>query len=141
MKKTTLLNGPLSALIADLGHGDTICIGDAGLPVPEHVEKIDLALTRGVPSFFNTFDAVVSEMTVEAATLADELTESGSEFHQELQQRLQSLQSAQKNQIKQASVSHEHLKELTQQCKAVIRCGECTPYANIILTAGVSFQV
>ena len=36
-------------------------------------------------------------------------------------------------------VSHEAFKEKTAQCKAVIRTGEVTPYANIILCSGVSF--
>ena len=34
MKKTPLLNIALSRLIASLGHGDILVIGDAGLPVP-----------------------------------------------------------------------------------------------------------
>ena len=45
MKKTPLLNIALSRVIASLGHGDVLVIGDAGLPVPPGVELIDLALT------------------------------------------------------------------------------------------------
>jgi D-ribose pyranase len=37
-------------------------------------------------------------------------------------------------------VSHEKFKELTKKAKAVIRTGETTPYANIILHAGVIFK-
>ena len=36
-------------------------------------------------------------------------------------------------------VSHVELKEQTHDCKAVIRTGETTPYANIILQAGCIF--
>ena len=50
MKKTPLLNIALSRVIASLGHGDVLVIGDAGLPVPPGVELIDLALTAGVPA-------------------------------------------------------------------------------------------
>ena len=32
MKKTVLLNQPISAVIAGLGHMDTLVIADAGLP-------------------------------------------------------------------------------------------------------------
>ncbi|MBR6599629.1 MAG: D-ribose pyranase, partial [Oscillospiraceae bacterium] len=35
--------------------------------------------------------------------------------------------------------SHTQLKTLTKSCKAVIRTGETTPYANIILQAGCIF--
>ncbi|MGA9232004.1 MAG: RbsD/FucU domain-containing protein, partial [Exiguobacterium oxidotolerans] len=36
-------------------------------------------------------------------------------------------------------VSHEAFKELTKQAKVIIRTGEATPYANVILHAGVIF--
>ena len=36
-------------------------------------------------------------------------------------------------------VSHVELKERTFDCKAVIRTGETTPYANIILQSGCIF--
>ena len=36
-------------------------------------------------------------------------------------------------------VSHQQLKALTGDCKAVIRTGETTPYANIILQSGCIF--
>ncbi len=37
------------------------------------------------------------------------------------------------------TVTHEALKGMTREAKAVVRTGECTPYANVILQAGVSF--
>jgi D-ribose pyranase len=36
-------------------------------------------------------------------------------------------------------VAHEELKRLTASARAVVRTGECTPYANIVLIAGVTF--
>jgi D-ribose pyranase len=36
-------------------------------------------------------------------------------------------------------ISHEELKALTNKAKAVIRTGEFTPYANVVLEAGVVF--
>ena len=36
-------------------------------------------------------------------------------------------------------VSHEELKKMTMDCKAVIRTGETTPYSNIILQSGCIF--
>ena len=37
------------------------------------------------------------------------------------------------------AVSHEDFKRLTQQARVMVRTGECTPYANVILVAGVTF--
>ncbi|MBP5949488.1 D-ribose pyranase [Pseudomonas iridis] len=134
MKKTPLLNVALSRLIASLGHGDMVVIGDAGLPVPPGVELIDLALTHGVPDFVSTLKVVLSEMQVESHALAkeifdkqptaltalDELNEEGALGRRDL-------------------LSHEQFKVLSRQARAVVRTGECQPYCNIVLVAGVTF--
>ena len=41
--------------------------------------------------------------------------------------------------IKINEVSHSDFKNLTKESKVVIRSGECSPYANIILKSGVVF--
>ncbi|EPF42900.1 D-ribose pyranase, partial [Klebsiella pneumoniae subsp. pneumoniae CIP 52.145 = B5055] len=51
MKKGTVLNADISAVISRLGHTDTLVVCDAGLPVPRSSTRIDMALTQGVPSF------------------------------------------------------------------------------------------
>ena len=130
MKKTPLLHIGLSQLIASLGHGDRVVIGDAGLPVPPGVPVIDLALTRGIPGFMDTLQTVLSEMQVEQHMVADEIAERSPQLAQQIRQlalpgRL--------------SMPHEQFKEQTRQARAIIRTGEFTPYANIILIAGVVF--
>ncbi|MCB0161542.1 MAG: D-ribose pyranase, partial [Caldilineaceae bacterium] len=60
MKKGTLLNQPLSAVIAGMGHMDELVIADAGLPIPAGPQRIDLALTQGVPTFMDAVQAVLS---------------------------------------------------------------------------------
>lgn len=139
MKKGTLLNGPISHVISLLGHGDSICIGDAGLPVPEGVERIDLAITHGTPPFIKTLESVVAELCVERVVIATELTKDTSGLYKELLQQLSNLESSQGGKIATEDCSHEDFKKLTRNCRAVIRTGECTPYANIILYSGVTF--
>ena len=46
MKKGSLLNKEISSVIAGMGHTDMLTIGDCGLPVPENVRRIDLALKK-----------------------------------------------------------------------------------------------
>ncbi|WP_448594407.1 RbsD/FucU domain-containing protein, partial [Thermoflexus hugenholtzii] len=36
-------------------------------------------------------------------------------------------------------VPHETFKAMTGRARAVVRTGECTPYANVILVSGVIF--
>jgi D-ribose pyranase len=73
MKKGGVLNQPITAVIGGLGHTDTITIADAGLPIPATTQRIDLALTTGVPSFLETLRVVLSEMFVEKAIVAEEM--------------------------------------------------------------------
>ena len=51
MKKTGLLNPALNHMIARLGHTHTFVIADCGLPIPENIPVVDLALTFGIPRF------------------------------------------------------------------------------------------
>ncbi|MCE4055655.1 D-ribose pyranase [Pseudomonas sp. Au-Pse12] len=134
MKKTPLLNIALSRLIASLGHGDIVVIGDAGLPVPPGVELIDLALTHGVPDFLGTLKVLLSEMQVERHVLAEEIL---------LKQpgplsALEAMTASGELGARQL-LSHEEFKLLSRQARAVIRTGECQPYCNIALIAGVTF--
>lgn len=130
MKKGPLLNIALSQLIASLGHGDMVVIGDAGLPVPAGVPVIDLALTRGVPGFMETLTTVLAEMQVERHVLADELAGKNPAIAGAI---------AALDLPARSSVSHAEFKQLSARARAVVRTGECTPYANIILVAGVVF--
>ena len=36
-------------------------------------------------------------------------------------------------------LTHEELKQASRSARAIIRTGECTPYANICLWSGVAF--
>ena len=131
MKKTGIINQPISAIIAGLGHTDRLVICDAGLPIPEAISRIDLALKQGVPTFLETLEVVLQEMQVEAAILATEIKEKNPEIEKGIIKLL--------GDIPIKYLVHEKFKEETGSGKAIIRTGEFSPYANIILLAGVVF--
>ena len=131
MKKTPLLHGELSHLVATLGHGDSVVIADAGLPVPPGTRCIDLALTRGVPSFEQVLDAVLSEMQVERADYAAEMLTHSPQLEAVLHARL--------GDAVLHSITHDAFKQRCSMARAIVRTGECTSYANVILYAGVVF--
>ena len=139
MKKTTLLNAPVSNLVAKLGHGNSVCIGDAGLPVPKTVERIDLAVSSGVPSLLAVFNAVASEMFIERIIIAQELRDQQPQLMDNLLIAIRLLEADQKSSIAINIIEHEVFKLKMDHCHASIRTGECTPFANIILYAGVPF--
>lgn len=131
MKKTPLLNAALSKLIASLGHGDRVVIADAGLPEPADTRCIDLAVSRGVPDLQAVLRAVLSEMCVQRGVIAGEAHDRSPGFVAELAAQLPG--------VPLDSVPHEDFKALTRGARAVVRTGEFTPYANVILIAGVVF--
>lgn len=131
MRKTKLINSEISYVVSKLGHTDSLTIGDCGLPIPDDVQRIDLALKYGVPSFLETLDTVLEELCVEEIIIASEIEDKNAEMYEEIKKRFKNI-----NIIK---VSHEEFKELTKTSKAVVRTGECTPYSNIILKSGVVF--
>jgi D-ribose pyranase len=131
MKKIGILNQPVSAVVAGLGHMDTLVIADAGLPIPPGPQRIDLALKPGLPTFLDTLDVVLTEMQVEKAIIAAELPPASPALYAELVKRLGALPIE--------TVPHTEFKEQTRAACAVIRTGEFSPYANVILSAGVVF--
>ncbi|TDQ32163.1 D-ribose pyranase [Aureibacillus halotolerans] len=131
MKKYGILNSEIAFLLARLGHTDTIVIADCGLPIPEGVQRIDLALKQGVPSFYETLEAVLDDFEVEQALFAQEITDHNRSLHD--------MSILQLKDVKVDYCTHEKFKQSVKQAKAVIRTGETTPYANVILTAGVLF--
>ncbi|WP_158782478.1 D-ribose pyranase [Pantoea sp. BAV 3049] len=139
MKKGTLLNSEISSLVSRLGHTDSLVIGDAGLPIPAGPQRVDLALMKGIPSFMQVVQAVTEEMQVESAVIAEEIKSHNPQLHSELLTQLDLLQQHQGNTITVQYVSHHQFKQQTQHSQAVIRSGECSPYANVILCAGVTF--
>ena len=131
MKKNGVLNQEISQLIASMGHMDKLTICDAGLPIPDYVWRIDLAVVPGVPGFETVAKAVASELKVQQIIFAEELRD-----------RNPKLVDAVREIYKDAEVlfvNHEDFKKLSVESRAIIRTGECTPYANVILVSGVTF--
>lgn len=139
MKKGKLINTQLSLAIARLGHGQTLTIGDCGLPISQKTQRIDLALTHGVPGFMETLDVVLTEQQVEEVVIAEELATVSPGLFEQLTARIAQLEQDQDREVKLTMVSHETFKTLSDESLAVVRTGECTPYANIILRSGVVF--
>lgn len=134
MKKAGILNSDISRVLSYMGHTDCIAIGDCGLPIPDEVERIDLSLAFGIPSFMDTLKIVTGDMKVEKIVLAKEIQTQNPKVLGEIEQLFAG------QDIEVEYVSHAELKEQTKSCKAVIRTGETTPYANIILQSGCIFS-
>ena len=135
MKKSRLLNSELSYEIAKIGHTAHITLCDAGLPIPQSVKRIDLAVEAGLPGFINVLDPVLSEIQVEEIILAEEIKEKNMPMYEAI---MKSFKEAGMN-PKVVFVPHEEFKKITHNSEAIVRTGECSPYANVILKSGVVF--
>ena len=131
MKKDGLLNPQILSAIAAMGHTEYLVIADAGLPVPSGIPVIDISLIRGIPDFGAVLHSVIDEMVVESFIVADEMADKSQDTYGTVIEALP--------QVPFRCLAHEEFKEMAAKAKAVIRTGETTPYANIILVAGVNF--
>lgn len=129
MKRHGILNRELAGHFAKLGHTDRIVIADCGLPIPKDVPCIDLAYKLGEPTFLTILKVVLDDLVVEAAVLAEEIQTKNEKVAKEVTNSLSNI----------SYVTHEEFKELTKEAKLIIRTGETTPYANVILQCGVIF--
>ena len=132
MKKHGHLNRDVSRILACMGHTDSIVIADCGLPIAGGTECIDLSLTLGEPAFVRVLDSVLADFRAERAIFASEAREGNAA----IMNRAAVLAG---EGVHVEFVMHDRLKELSRQARAVIRTGEATPFANVILYSGVIF--
>ena len=131
MKKTKVINSDISRVISQMGHFDKLSIGDAGMPVPMNVEKIDLAVTHGLPTFMDVLKNVLEELEVQRIFLAEEIKTANPTVLAEIKETLPDTEIV--------FYLHEDMKKDLNNCHAFIRTGEVTPYANIVLESNVVF--
>ena len=128
MKKIGIMNFPISAAIASLGHNDTLTIVNAGFPIPPTTERIDITLKPGVPAFLQTLEVILNELFIERAIVAEEMKSCSPHIYKGIQKLL--------GDAPIDMIKNIEFKKNTQTTRAVIRTAEFTPYANIILVAG-----
>ena len=106
-----------------MGHTDTLTVGDCGLPIPQETQRIDLALRKGTPGFLETLDTILEELYVQEIILAEEMKDVSPELWHETLHRFPNIK----------------VTYVTKKSRAVVRTGETTSYANVILVSGVTF--
>lgn len=131
MRKTKVINTQISSVISDMGHFDTLSIGDAGMPVPAGTKKIDVAIENGVPSFIQVLTNILSELEVQKVYLANEIKTVNPEQLEAIKALI--------GETPIEFIDHSQMKQDLNKAKVFVRTGEMTPYSNIILESGVVF--
>ncbi len=129
-----MLNSHVSQAIATMGHFDLLTVNDAGMPIPNDERRIDLAVTKGLPSFIDVLAAVLDELKIQKIYLAEEI-----KTHNAAQ--LKQIKALVNQDVEIAFIPHSEMKAYLSHPlnKGNIRTGEITPFSNIILESNVTF--
>ncbi|MFD0870021.1 D-ribose pyranase [Chlamydia abortus] len=128
MKKSGILHPELSRILAETGHTDLITISDKGFPVPTSVERLDLALVDDLPTVMDVLQAVNREFIIDRIIVTEEMLAASPERFAAMQQIVPG--------VGWTIVPHVRFKEICPESRAVIRTGDTTPYANIMIVSG-----
>lgn len=131
MMKSSCIHPQLNWILANTGHTDKLLVVDAGFPIPEDVQRVDLAWTRGKPGFIEVCRLLKEHMVIEKIYLALEMEEASLELWQEFLYIFKGCAIE--------YISHEELKQQAGCARGVVRTGEYTPFANCVFVAGVDF--
>lgn len=131
MKGVGILNRDLSALVAAMGHYDRLVVSDAGFPVPPGVSCIDLSLRPSTPTVLEVLEIIAVELEVEEFYVA-------SEAANHLPNREKEVIDVFPRATGHA-VPHAQFKQLAAHARGLVRTGEFTSFANVILVSGVVY--
>lgn len=129
MKEVGFLNGQVDAALTRQGHMDVMMVVDAGFPVPDHVELIDIALKADTPSVPEVLAELCKVHSVEKLVLAEETRRHNPGYFQEVTTRFW-------EHAELEVIPHTELKLRSHQVKTIIRTGDFTAWANIMLVSG-----
>lgn len=122
----------LLRVLGELRHMDLLVIGDAGLPIPQGVERVDLGWIKNSPRFMEVLSEILKVLVVERAIFATEALEKIPKFHGDTLDLLP-------KGIQVDYLSHEEFKNKTKSAKAIVLTGEFLGYTNVILQSGCAY--
>jgi D-ribose pyranase len=123
-----ILHPGLNRILSETGHTDILTICDRGFPVPTGPERLDLALVDNIPTVLDVLSAIHKQFVIDRIIITEEMEQISPD-------RAQTLRSMFPD-IKMDTVSHQQLKEICRDSRAVIRTGDTVPYANIMIISG-----
>lgn len=128
MKKQGVLNREISDVLARSGHMDTLCVCDAGFPIPLGVRTVDIALSDNNPGIIETLKEILKDFCVEKIILAEETKDTSPTMFSSILNLFDG--------IEVEVIKHADFKIKSRDAKAIIRTGEFTCFSNVILVGG-----
>lgn len=126
MLKTGILNPQILSLLARVRHTNLLVIADRGFPSWTMMETVDISLVDDVPKVLQVFEALKANFVIGNIFMAEEFNR---ENLPEVKQAL--MRSC--GEIPLLFESHGNLKGRVPQAIGIIRTGDTTQYANMII--------
>jgi D-ribose pyranase len=126
MLKTGILNPSINSLLSRVRHTNTLVISDRGFPFWPQIETVDISLIDDLPRVLDVLKAIRANFNIGNAFMAEEFrgansTQTCLKFEQAL------------HGIPVAFEPHIDFKKRVPQAIGLIRTGDTTQYANMIL--------
>jgi len=129
MKEVGFLNGQIDAALTRQGHMDLMMVVDAGFPVPDHVELIDLALKADTPTVPEVLAELAKVHSVEKLVLAEETRRHNPSY-------FENVTGGPWKDAEVEVIPHTEMKLRSHEVKTIVRTGDFTAWANIMLVSG-----
>ena len=132
MLKSGIFHPQLNRVLSELRHKDMLVIGDAGLPIPKGVERVDLGWKAGSPGYLEVMEEIMKVLEIDEAIFAAEAKSVTPEFHEKAKKLLP-------EDTPLFYVPPTEFKKITADAKAIVFTGEFTGYTNVILVCGCAY--
>lgn len=126
MLKSGILNPHLLHLLARVRHTNTLVIADRGFPFWPQIETVDVSLVDNVPTILQTLAAIRPNFVIGKAWMAKE-------FLRENSKKTQIAFAFALKGVPTKFEPHVEFKKQVTQTIGLIRTGDTTQYANLIL--------
>jgi D-ribose pyranase len=123
-----ILNPQILSLIARVRHTNTLVIADRGFPYWPMIETVDISLVDDIPTVLGVFEALKANFVIGQIYMAEEF----------IANNLPELQQTYANSRGEIPITYEphiELKLRVPQAIGLIRTGDSTQFANMILVS------
>ena len=129
MKEIGITNRQIAKIISEQGHMDLLMVVDAGFPIPKEVECIDISLSENKPMVLEVLVELKKYFSVEKMIMANQTKATSPTL-------FQAISNSFGENMPVEPIDHADFKLLSKTVKAVIRTGDFTAYANVMLVSG-----
>lgn len=128
MLKNGILNPAVNSLLSRTRHTNMLVIADRGFPFWSQIETVDLSLVDGIPTVLQVLNAIRPNFVIGEIYMAEE-------FNQANNDATKAQFADAMHDIAVHFEPHDDMKKRVPHAIGLIRTGDTTQYANMILVS------